>query len=298
VGPLSSVFVAALDAKVSAQAKAIRDLEEQLRDTFDASRGVWPEIVVRDRDFVRHLAGCMAGEPNLQAALRAIRGPDLYLAFACASGDNSAIVVFERDLLLEVRPALSRMRLDRSTVDDVKQLVRQKLLMRDGATPPKIAEYAGRGPLESWVRVVAARTALTLLRKSGKISERPLAESALRDVASGASPEIDLVRARYAGEFTAALEETLKSLPAHDRTVLRLHFVDGLNIEQIGVIYRVHRSTVARWIARSRGELLEQTRAILAKRLRLTESEFGSLMGAVRSQLHMSLHRVLGDDDP
>jgi RNA polymerase sigma-70 factor, ECF subfamily len=298
VGPLSSVFVAALDPKVSHQAQALPDLEEQLRDTFDASRGVWPEIVVRDRDFVAHLAGCMAGEPNLQAALRAIRGPDLYLAFACATGKSTAIGIFERDLLREVRPALSRMRLDRSTVDDVKQLVRQKLLMPDGAAPPKIAEYAGRGPLESWVRVVAVRTALSLLRKSGKISERPLAESALRDVPGAADPEGDLVRSRYAGEFTAALEETLKSLPAHDRTILRLHFVDGLNIEQIGVIHRVHRSTVARWIARSRDALLEQTRSLLAKRLRLTESEFGSLMGAVRSQLHVSLHRVLGIEDP
>ena len=49
-------------------------------------------------------------------------------------------------------------------VDDVKQELREKLLVASGALP-RIADYLGEGPLTGWVRVSATRTALNLLRR-------------------------------------------------------------------------------------------------------------------------------------
>jgi RNA polymerase sigma-70 factor, ECF subfamily len=144
------------------------------------------------------------------------------------------------------------------------------------------------------------RTALSFLRgRDGTpYADDALADRAVANMPAGTGdPELDVVRARYAGEFKAALEGALAKLQAQDRTVLRLHYVDGLNIDQIGGIYRVHRSTVARWIARTREGLLAEARQVLMTQLRLTTKEFQSLVAAMQSQIHLSIHRFLGHEE-
>jgi RNA polymerase sigma-70 factor (ECF subfamily) len=299
VGALSKELLAELSAGGSAHAGAIPNLEERLEELVHTSEATWPGILVDPGSFARHMGRHLVKERDVDGALAATRGPDLYLAYACASGNPKAIRALEKDFLRGVPSAIRRLRMPKSSVDEVTQLVRQKLLVGDGGLP-KIADYAGRGPLESWIRVVAVRTALSLLRgKDGGQEVSGGSELALQEIASpGQDPELGLVHARYAGEFRAALEASFRKLSAQDRTVLRLHFVDGLNIDQIGGIYRVHRATVARWIARSREMLLEETKMNLRARLRLSSGEFNSLMGAVRSQLHLSLSGLLKNDEP
>jgi RNA polymerase sigma-70 factor (ECF subfamily) len=296
VGSFADTFIADLGAEASERARGVSDLEQILVDLVKTSRTAWPRVMVDAEAYVRHLARHLADEVDLERALRTICGPDLYLACACAQGDKEAILALDRGFLGDVDSALARMRLDRSMVDEVKQIVREKLLVTDGGVP-KIADYAGRGPLEVWLRVVSVRAAVSLLRARDPIergSGDTIADEALLRAASSSNdPELDLIRARYAAEFKAALEGALRSLPSKERTTLRLHFVDGLNIDQIGTIFRVHRATVARWIARSREQLLEEVRRVLTTELRLTPTEFQSLMGDVESRLHLSLHRLL-----
>jgi RNA polymerase sigma-70 factor (ECF subfamily) len=298
VGLLSTELAAELDAVASPQALALPDLEERVEELLHTSRATWPDVKVDPAAFARHLGRHLAHERDFAGALAATRGPDLYLAYACAAGDTKAIRALEKDFLRGVPSAVRRLRLPKSSIDEVTQLVRHKLLLGDGGSP-KIADYAGRGPLESWVRVVAVRTALSLLRKrDGDHEPGAGADAALLNIASpGNDPELGLVHARYAGEFRTALESAFRTLSAQDRTILRLHFVDGLNIDQIGAIYRVHRATVARWIARSRQKLLEETKTALKAVLRLSSVEFESLMGVVRSQLHLSLSGLLNSRD-
>ena len=88
-------------------------------------------------------------------------------------------------------------------------------------------------------------------------------------------------------------QATLAALPADERTVLRMHYLDGLNIDRIGVVFNVHRATVARWIARTRDALLAETKRRLGERLRVTGRELASLMGLVQSQLDVSIGKVL-----
>src|SRR5207244_2837986 len=85
-------------------------------------------------------------------------------------------------------------------------------------------------------------------------------EPLLAVAATSDDPELDHIRARYAAPFKDAFQGALRGLSTQDRNILRLHLVDGLNIEQIGGIYNVHRATVARWIAASRQALVEETR--------------------------------------
>ncbi|WP_395812894.1 sigma factor-like helix-turn-helix DNA-binding protein [Archangium minus] len=64
--------------------------------------------------------------------------------------------------------------------------------------------------------------------------------------------------------LTQVLAEALAALPSRERTVLRLHLVEGLSLERIGTVYRTHKSTVSRWLARAREEVLAGTRSRLA----------------------------------
>jgi RNA polymerase sigma-70 factor (ECF subfamily) len=146
------------------------------------------------------------------------------------------------------------------------------------------------------VRVVAVREALTLLRKTAGAAARHEEEDLADLRAQVHDPELALIQARHANDFRLAIQTALGELSTRERTVLRLHFCDGLNIDQIGVVYRVHRATVARWIARAREELLETVRKTLRARLGVTPSELRSLLVHVRSQLDVSVHRLLKED--
>ena len=123
---------------------------------------------------------------------------------------------------------------------------------------PRIGEYAGRGPLQAWVRVAAVRAALDLLRAGGA---RGGGEVEPEDLAADVvSPEVDYVKERYRPQFKAAFQDALRALDSEQRNVLRLHVVEGLNIDEIGALFKVHRSTVARWIAAARQQVLAGAR--------------------------------------
>jgi RNA polymerase sigma-70 factor (ECF subfamily) len=114
----------------------------------------------------------------------------------------------------------------------------------------------------------------------------------LEDAAPG--PEAQLLRDRYSDELLAATHNAIHALPAEDRTLLRLHFSDGLSIDDLGRILRVHRATAARRIARVRDALFLGIQNELQTKLRLSPSEFLSIMRAVRSHIDVQLSQLVG----
>src|SRR5262249_49485390 len=160
---------------------------------------------------------------------------------------------------------------------------RAKLLVAEEGRAPKILDYSGRGPLAGWLRIAAIRTALDLTRRSG--NERPASSTdALLEVpAAIEDPELEHIRARHRADFKAAFEAARRSLSKEDRNILRLHLVDGLNIDEIGGIFQVHRATAARWIARCREKVHDETRRLLVERLKIGDTELKSILGIVRS---------------
>lgn len=256
----------------------------------------WPDVELGLESFSAHAA------PSIDATAAEARDKlhtdDLYLACACLHGVPGALRRFERDTLGGADDAVRGLDPAPAFLDEVRQRLRTKLLTGDTERGPRIAEYAGRGALVAWVTVAAVRTGLSLLRETKRAEKyagdgwaEALALPELGDV------ELDYVKQRYREQFARALVETCHGLPPRDRTVLRMHFVDGLNIDQIGVVYGVHRATVARWIAKSRTALLEGTRTYLCDRLAVPTSEFASLDRLVRSQLDVSLGALFPEVD-
>jgi len=76
--------------------------------------------------------------------------------------------------------------------------------------------------------------------------------------------------------------------------LLRYHHVDGLNIDEIGAIYRVHRVTAFRWLEKAKEKLVEATLARMRTRLNVSARELDSVLRLIRSQVHLSLVRHLG----
>jgi RNA polymerase sigma-70 factor, ECF subfamily len=61
-------------------------------------------------------------------------------------------------------------------------------------------------------------------------------------------------------------------------------------------MFGVHRATAARWLARVRHRLQQETLDRLAARLRLGTHEVESVLRLIRSELDVSLTNALKDD--
>ena len=261
-------------------------VEAQLQALYAAARAAWPAIELAPDVYVRHVAERSDTLPDAAAAA------DLYLACACARGDAAALEAFSSQYLRSLAPALRRFDPSPAFADDVSQALRETLLVARGNAPARIAEFRGRGSLAAWVRIAATRAAL---RMRGR--ERPvLGEAGVEAMAPDLPADVAYLKRRYRPEFEAALRAALAALSDRGRTLLRLHYVEGLSIDKLGAVHGVHRATAARWLAAARRELLEGTRKRARERLGLGRTEMLSLMRAVASQLDISLRQLAGDD--
>lgn len=291
-------FVDAAPAAVRPQLEAIADLDRRLWAIVAQGRASWPDLSVDARLVVEFIA--RQATPHLaEAALDGLRPADLYLACACAHQLPGALAAFDRDYMREVDVALQRMRVGPPRLQDVKQLVRQRLFVGGGTAgqptgPGKIAEYGGRGDLRRWVRSVAVRTCLNELRKGKREvlldDDQLIAQHAI----AADDPEVEYMKRTYAHEFRAAFSDALSHLGAREQTLLRYHHVDGLNIDEIGAIYRIHRVTAFRWLEKAKELLVRATLEALRGRLKLPTNELDSVLRMIRSQIHLSLVRYLG----
>jgi RNA polymerase sigma-70 factor (ECF subfamily) len=214
---------------------------------------------------------------------------DLALARACAAGDPTALQRFEREHLAQVGAFVAHIDRGRDFVDELCQHLRDKLFVASASGPGKIAAYRGRGPLGGWLRVVAVRAALDLKRAQ----DAPPGDAEIPLDAAGSDPELDLIKAHYRRELADAFSATLRALPPEERTVLRLHALEGCTIDELAALYGVHRATAARWIDGARERLLEETRRLLGERLRLPAGEVDSVLGLLRSRVELSLQPLL-----
>ncbi len=244
----------------------------------------YPAVVLPIERFRAAIEAQGAADP---AALELV---DMFLATAAAAGDARAIAAIESGPLAGAPGWLARYKLGPAELDEVVQRVREKLFVGASDHPPRIAEYAGRGPLSAWVRVVLVREAASLRRRD---RDDDPADDGLPQRVVDHDPEQLLARARYRGAFDDALRTAFASLDSEERALFRFQFKKGLTLDQIAALLGLSRATVARRIAQARDRLWRALTETLRARLSLSPAEVDALLVEWRSQLEVSLSGLL-----
>jgi RNA polymerase sigma-70 factor, ECF subfamily len=271
---------------------ALLRLEARLGEVMAEARAAWPDLRLEPASFVRYLGERLPADVEPEVALGKAHASDLYLACGCAIADDRALRALEARFLSRVPGWVAAYQSTPAFVDEVRAALRERLLVSHGDALPKITTYTGRAPLGAWLRIAAVRVAINLRR--GK-QPQPLPQEGGLELRDGASdPELHLMKTHYRSEIEAAFRATLASLDRRWRTILRLYFLDGLTTAQIGAVYRVHPTTVSRWVADARRSIIEETRRQLAQQARLGATSLTSVLQLVKSEIDVSIARYLG----
>lgn len=258
----------------------------------DAS-ATWTGVPLDAERYAAYLAERVPEGP-VTAVLARMALADLYLACACAGSHPRALEALDALIGRAVEMAADAARAPAPVRDEAAQVVRTLLLLPRPERPPAILDYTGRGPLGGWLRIIATREVVRLAKRSGR--EVELGEALLADPGLGDDPVLRGLKERYRQELAEAFRAALSALGPKERTLLRYQLIDGLGIDDIGAILRVHRATAARRLARVRDHLVADTRARLAERLSLADEEVESIIRLVQSELDVSIIRHLGSD--
>ena len=282
--------------QTAARAAPPESLEPALRALLQAGREAWPDLTLDEREFAAHLARHAPRDEDPLEWLASVRGADLYLACGCALLQPAALSAFDRQLLAKVPGILQRHRTSPEVSEEVRQLLRERLFLPPrGDDRPRIAGYSGRGPLATWVKVAALRVAASVTRRPKQ--RVPLEEVELSAQVAAHDPELQILKGRHGAELSRALRDAFEALEGRDRALLRMHFLDGLNLDRLGLVFQVSRATAGRMMLAARNRLLEGTLAVMRERLRVGPEELASLLGALRSKLDVSLHALLREPE-
>ena len=258
-----------------------------LEPAIAEARARWPGLADHGDRFVDAALARVEGEPDLAEALARLALPDVYLVTACLDGDRAALAAFERLVRAETERAVAKLPHGPAAEDVVQELM-VKLLV---APSPKLAAFGGHGALHAWLRVAAARTAISMSRRK---AELPSDDDALAQVADDTDDQaLAFMKSAYRAEFKRAFAAALAALPRRARTLLRLQIIDQLTIEEIGAFYQASRATAARWLADARAQLVAGTHERLVAALAVDPGELAELMRLVSSTLYSTLPRLL-----
>ena len=217
---------------------------------------------------------------------------DESLAAACADGDRSALEEFERRYAAEIERGVAKLDGDASDREELAQHVRERLFV---GPSPKIATWDGRGDLLHWLRVVVVRMRADFARSRGRAGKRTTTTASAGDqaISPADDPEFAHLKTHYGAMLSDAIDCAMAGLSDRDRELLRLSTLEGQTSEAIGSRFGVSSATARRWIAGARDAVHAATRREITKRLGVGQRDFASIVRLARSQLDVSIPRLL-----
>jgi RNA polymerase sigma-70 factor (ECF subfamily) len=260
-----------------------------LQSLLATASAAWSEIAIDEAAFVRHVAERLALDRDMLEQLATVDGGGLYIACACLARDVRAIASFVRTFGPVVDGALAKMGLQAAEREDVVARLQELLFFGGGRdAQPIIATYTGRGAMRGFVCSVAVKQALTTRHRDRRLV--PIDDDLFDLPADQTSPELAYLRDFYLDVFRTALARASRALSKRERNLLRQHYLDGMSLESVARVRRVHRATAARWLALARENLLCRTRQELTGAIDLSPSELESVLSFVKRQ------SAFGDD--
>ena len=246
-----------------------------------------------------------------ESFLREIQTADLFMALACAAGNERAWWEFDhqhRAYLERVARHLASSDADAQDVVDTVYVELYGTRVVDGARVSKFATYSGRGSLRGWLRTVIWHALVDLHRTShDEVSLDEMTENVGESYthASFAEPALggeiemldSLTRERYRRLTLSAIENAFAALEDHEKLLLLYYHVENLKLREIAQIAalsssplrdwfqrksasrlenpasRIHESTIMRWLEKTYGKVLKTFRADLTDKFNLKNEE-------------------------
>jgi RNA polymerase sigma-70 factor (ECF subfamily) len=257
---------------------------DEIQRAFELGRRQWPKVSVDSRRFDSFVARACAPELERHAA-------DLYLACGSAAGDRSACTIVVDRYLSSISDHLCRRGFSTDVAEEVSQTLAERLLTGEN---PRIGSYSGQVDLGAWIKVVAYRAAIDLVRANQADSgAKDRLTNELTVDPAPADPETVLMRADAGVLMRAAIEQATAALEPRERTLLRLYYVGGLSIDRLATMFHVHRATIARQIAEIRETVLKGVSTHLRKVNGLSASQRESFDALARSHVDLDLEDLL-----
>ena len=243
--------------------------------------------------------------------LNQIQADDLFMALACASGNERAWWEFDqqhRSYLERVARHLAKTELDAQEVIDTVYVELYGTRIVDGERVSKFATYSGRGSLRGWLRTVIWHSLVDLHRQShdevslDEMTENVgegMAHASFAEPAPGGEDEMidHLARERYRKATVTSLDSAFALLDDHEKLLLLYYHVESLKLREIARLVeneesplrgwfqrksqtreknpagRIHESTIMRWLEKIYAKVFQLFREELQTRNGLTAVE-------------------------
>ncbi len=287
---LRVAFVSGLSPSVAQSLDNDAQLDTVLSEMSQSARLAWPSVDLPLSAFLTHWASRIEAPVESAHELNAYDTESLFLVTGCLQSNAAALQAFDENYLVPLNRILQSMRLSADEVQDVSQELRVLLLVPKDEKPGRLATYTGRGGLAAWLRISAVRLAVRRSQKHASVEESQVLEVAIEQ---NTDVETAYLKRLYGTFFRGALSNALKALPDDDKTLLAQHYIDNVTLEHLAAAHRVHRSTVIRWLARAKERLVADTEQALKSHANLDTAECRSVMRRVRSELDVSVARLL-----
>jgi RNA polymerase sigma-70 factor (ECF subfamily) len=176
---------------------------------------------------------------------------DLYLALACADGDNDAWREFERAHFAFIRDFAGRF-LHEAEAEDLASTVIADLWQRK-----KIAQFQGRSTLRTWLGAVVTRMAL-----NAKASPRLRMASTAPDLAAIDPPAPAAVGDDEGRALAQLMQQAIARLDADEKLLLLFHYEQGLSLDAMAPLLGASKATLSRRIGAIRDRLRQDIEAV------------------------------------
>jgi len=227
-----------------------------------------------------------------------LKWSDLFLTTACAAGDSAAWEVFRRQYRSVIHSAALKTSTSASEAAELSDTLLTDLFLphESGRGESKIAQYHGLGSLEGWIKVVVHRMAIDqirLHRRDVPIEdlEGELPSNSAHGRTDESIKERDTHRAR--DMVSQCLTTALEQLTAHERLVLNLYYLKGVNLKGIGQFLKAHESTASRLIERLKTQLHKSVNKQLQEKFKVRKMEVPHLIELAQGHLEIDLKKIL-----
>ncbi|MGQ0428721.1 MAG: RNA polymerase sigma factor [Gammaproteobacteria bacterium] len=211
---------------------------------------------------------------------------DLYLAAACARGDDQAWrELSERHF--EFMRAFARRFVPAAVARDLADEVIAELWSRG-----RLSQYAGRSTLRTWLGAIVAHAALNTRKAMGRMRGLRSAQDGSVDAAVPAPDTLDSADEEAARLLHEMLSEAVRNLPPEDRLLLQLYYEQGMTLDEISATLGASSAAISRRLKHTREDLRAAIETL--SRGRTGESADTLRSGLDLGRIELDLGRLFG----